>query len=146
MRPEMSYNDVHRLPLGSTPLTHPFAPAASKRTMRSTLCIIYRKSMSAFWKCCMCRDACVRFAQLGRGEGCRCTRPCGSITLHANFNGGRPRRGWETWGKREGGMDRVRKGEGGGERWCDDRAASIVFVHASAGKLIMRRPLTPLKC
>lgn len=43
-------------------------------------------------------------------------------------------------------MDRVRKGEGKGERWRDDRAAGIVFVHASAGKLIMRRTPTPLKC
>lgn len=43
-------------------------------------------------------------------------------------------------------MDRVRKGEGRGERWCDDRAAGAVFVHASAGKLITRWSLTPLKC
>lgn len=43
-------------------------------------------------------------------------------------------------------MDRVRKGEGRGERWCDDRAGGTVFVHASAGKLITRWSLTPLKC
>lgn len=43
-------------------------------------------------------------------------------------------------------LDRVRKGEGGRERWCDDRAAGSVFVHASAGKLITRWSLTPLKC
>lgn len=43
-------------------------------------------------------------------------------------------------------MDRVREGEEGGERWCDDRAAGAVFVHASAGKLITRWSLTPLKC
>lgn len=43
-------------------------------------------------------------------------------------------------------MDRVGKGEGRGERWCDDRAAGTVFVHASAGKLITRWSPTPLKC
>lgn len=54
--------------------------------------------------------------------------------------------------RRQGGMEhvqemnRVRKGEGRGERWCDDRAAGTVFVHASAGKLITRWSLTPLKC
>lgn len=43
-------------------------------------------------------------------------------------------------------MDGARKREGGGERWCDDRAAATVFVHASAGKLITRWSPTPLKC
>lgn len=82
---------------------------------------------------------------------------CDFITLHANFNRVWPRTrseygGWRGRKRRQGGkehvreMDRVRKGEGRGERWCDDRAAGAVFVHASAGKLITRWSLTPLKC
>lgn len=81
---------------------------------------------------------------------------CDFITLHANFKRGWLRR-WSEAGRRRGGsrererehvreMDRVREGEEGGERWCDDRAAGAVFVHASAGKLITRWSLTPLKC
>lgn len=84
-------------------------------------------------------------------EGRVCSAGTG-VNLHANLRrqseAGRQRererrqRGMEYVQE----MDRVRKGEGRGERWCDDRAAGAVFVHASAGKLITRWSPTPLKC
>lgn len=43
-------------------------------------------------------------------------------------------------------MDRIGKRKARREGWCDDRAAGPVFVHASAGKLITKWALTPLKC
>lgn len=77
---------------------------------------------------------------------------CDFITLHANSERGWP---WRQNGEKEGdgakagtcaGKRGERKREGKGEGWCDDRAAGAVFVHESAGKLITRQPLTPLKC